>query len=486
MCPNAVDILPIMAYHGNTCRVKLINTGSESTHLKDEILRVCLAVTVRVIKLIPTSDNNFVLICFDLSDAEKLFTDDVSDKLERINIKPVMPPNIRANRSILIYNLDEMIITNEENVMKNEIEERNNWCKIVDLFKFKKTNGIKLVFQTSSMADSALSQGLFAFQLHIPPYSMKRDHYQYIKTCYICYKLDDHLIGSCSRKNTDFKVCSKCSTSGHTWKTCSSDVVKCINCKGNHSTLSYSCPARRECVKSSLKKDYNRDTYASKLSESASNCFSPAVVGKVVSCITLSLFTDCSSSSLQENLNTLLSLNGLSPINIGDMKFCLPRESNETIVRPTNGNETVFNSTPSRLSVPAASHPETPVSERNYNIVPLPNPETESVQCNVSSSDIGEDGEAIRILKRSDYNGDVTKRNLKKLLNDGKVILSSCNKSESDCLKILTNNEFDTRKFFSNIVKVPTDVFLKKLTSNLSVSDINNNSGRPTRKRNGQ
>jgi len=246
-------------------------------------------------------------------------------QLQNVSARPVMPPNIRVNRSLLLFKLDDMIFANSCEEIKSEIENKNQWCKLLDVFKFKKTKGIKVVFSSSIMAEKAADRGLHMFRLHVPGHVMRKDSFRSVTTCYVCYELNSHISTECPKKSSGYKICSNCSSLDHTWKSCTAEVSRCVNCHGDHNTMSSVCSMRRDAMKATPKYNRNTETYATQ-SASVINCGQPnlSVMSKTVTCVMLSLFSSIDETkTFQETLNTLLELNELSKVNVGDLRLDL-------------------------------------------------------------------------------------------------------------------------------------------------------------------
>jgi len=84
-----------------------------------------------------------------------------------------------------------------------------------------------------------------AFSLIIPSYNIEKEHYQPVNQCLKCYQFD-HNTPQCPKTSN---VCSKCAIEGHTHKTCTAQFIKCMNCEGSHTAVSYACPMRKEALK---------------------------------------------------------------------------------------------------------------------------------------------------------------------------------------------------------------------------------------------
>ena len=199
---------------------------------------------------------------------------------------------------------------------------------------------------------------LLAFNV-IPPRNISREKFIRIDVCYKCYQLDDHLSAACG-KGGDYMVCSICSSPDHTFKNCNSNIKKCINCSGEHSTLAMSCPVRKKLLVE--KRKNSRGTYADraaadlrasssaetsklvsdKLSSSSvlgQTIDIKSIVSKTVTCILVASMKErTAAGSFELVLNQLLKGNGLEPFSMGDVEpplFDALIPTNETTQEPT-------------------------------------------------------------------------------------------------------------------------------------------------------
>ena len=99
------------------------------------------------------------------------------------------------------------------------------------------------------MADKILQSGLLLFNLSINPSSMSREEFLDLTICFKCYKWNDHIANHCGQ-GVDYKICSLCSSTDHTYRECKSEFNKCVNCSVDHKTISFACPVRKEIYRS--------------------------------------------------------------------------------------------------------------------------------------------------------------------------------------------------------------------------------------------
>ena len=195
-----------------------------------KILDKCSNLSIIILKLLPAS-NSFSIIVESTIEADKLFSDEAIAAFDSLNVKLILPPNLRASRTLLMFNIDPLIYDREVELIKADIMQRNNWCRLDEVIKLHNARGLKLVFPSSTMVNSCIDSGLKVFQLFIPGYSFKRDIYCPILMCYRCYALDSHTSVNCD-KPSDYKICSNCSSTQHIWKECTIKTKKCVNCGG--------------------------------------------------------------------------------------------------------------------------------------------------------------------------------------------------------------------------------------------------------------
>lgn len=297
-------------------RVKTTKSASAKTNL----LGICSKNGVRISRVVDVHDG-YVLFCSSLADIDVLFDSKVQDLLQACSMECVTPPQLRANRTVLIRRVDSVIYDNSVSDIKEEIKSRNLWARVVDIYKFPNSNTLKVQFNSSSLAQQCLTSGLCMFFLHISGSDMLIDEYIPILTCYRCYALEDHITARCS-KDESYKVCSVCSTVGHGWRECKSQLKRCLNCDGSHNSLSMQCPQRKDIIKSKRlqkvpKSRYSDAIKSSVIQETGVLTDNSQQIIKSVSCIYLALlksstgvcvFSDC--------VNELFSNNNLPSLNL--------------------------------------------------------------------------------------------------------------------------------------------------------------------------
>lgn len=214
---------------------------------RDSVLKVIRSFNIQCSRAIRVNAEFILLYCNTADDIESMFGLECIAELNKIDCQPQLPPYIHTKRSIVIKRIDPFIYEQESDVIKTEIENQNIGLIINSIFKFPNSKTLKVTFTRVDMVDAAINRGLYMFNLSISHFNIERDNYVHLLVCYRCYQWNDHVAANC-KKDISYKVCSICSSEHHTYKECDNNVKKCINCRGDHSTLSFTCPRRKECA----------------------------------------------------------------------------------------------------------------------------------------------------------------------------------------------------------------------------------------------
>ena len=220
---------------------------------KIKLLRILSDKLIYATRIIPTNDS-FIVITRTDEDTDNIFSSNTINLLKEEDFTPVLPPEVKAKRTIVLFNTDEHIYSQSEKDISAELLNENTFLNegIDNIFKIPKTRIIKVTLNSSSSAKKATETGLLAFNMSIPYYNIKVEEFIPILTCMRCYAIEEHPTNKCDRPST-YEICSECAEMGHTWRTCTSTIKKCINCKENHRTLAYKCKKRKEMIEQKRK-----------------------------------------------------------------------------------------------------------------------------------------------------------------------------------------------------------------------------------------
>lgn len=240
-------------------RVKIKSDNTKDPRRTSKLLEILSTNDVYVTRLIPVNDGFIVLTSGD-NELDKIFNNTTDKLLEENDFTPQIPPELSANRSVLLFKVDNHIFGNSERDIKTEIETRNDWVgKVTRVYKFPKGNIMKITFNEAQKAKKALDIGLKMFSMKVAKYDIRQDTHINILTCLKCYKMEDHTTGQCNHDQT-YKICSECSSRDHTWRDCPGGAKKCLSCGGPHSTLAMRCPKRKEIITQKRKEEKERDS----------------------------------------------------------------------------------------------------------------------------------------------------------------------------------------------------------------------------------
>ena len=210
------------------CKIT-IKCNNPSPNLKTKVSRLFeeLGIKCSNINVLP-SKNVVIINCISNLDADKIFEPGCTERLKVLSCNAVMPNKLKAIRSIIIKNIDSRVYDLDAGDIKKEIMRNDNSLIIVDLVKFPNVAIIKITFTGCVMVERCVQNGLKAFMISIPPHNIYKYEFIEIKTCSKCFTIKDHITQEC-KKDPSFKICSKCVSPNHDFKTCTAQIMKCIN-----------------------------------------------------------------------------------------------------------------------------------------------------------------------------------------------------------------------------------------------------------------
>ncbi len=230
-------------------RIKIkCRTPSRENKLK--LLEILSTKQVEISGFIPIHDG-FVALTLNEHHADCIFNNETKRELETHGFSPIMPPQLKVKKSVILTRVDEIIYEKHIVDIGEELQKCNPWIgedNIVDIFKFPKSSTIKITFSQTLLAEKCIDHGLKAFNISVPSYEIKQETYIQIKCCLKCYALEDHFTNEC-KVPKEYKVCSECSEEGHVWHQCQNNIKCCLNCKEDHSTMAMRCPRRKAIMK---------------------------------------------------------------------------------------------------------------------------------------------------------------------------------------------------------------------------------------------
>jgi len=229
-------------------RIKVLTTnGRPSSSRREALLQALFDAEIRTLRVITTNDQ-FVIICQDESNAEAVFTPETTTMLKNKGFEPQMPPELKAKLTLVLKQLDRELVKENPEEIKEEIERNLPEAKIGDIFIMKNRYLMKIQFSDHKTAAKVQEEGLYLFNIFISPKQIEPERFTNIVQCMHCYKYG-HYKTNCPDKEKRLKLCSECGSNTHNYRDCKSDVKRCLNCGEGHRTLANSCPLRKEAIK---------------------------------------------------------------------------------------------------------------------------------------------------------------------------------------------------------------------------------------------
>lgn len=348
------------------------NLDPGDSRIKLKLLELLAPTKINVCKLTTTNDGSLLVVTSTEADADRLLDNKIVKTLNDAGFDPILPPELRARRTVICHRVDELIFENSTQDIAEEIEEKQTWAKVIRTFKFPSSNKhictLKIEFADADMASKAASDGLRMFKMSIASHQIAKETYVQLTTCMKCYAIEEHTTSSCPLP-AEHRKCSECAGSDHTWRECKSGIKKCLNCQGAHRTLAMTCKLRKDAIRKKqqgLQNTQNTKNYAlAAASTTATNNQDPAQIGLLSSTIPTIWFSyfyaltmdAVSPGCFQNVLNSTLAANNLPSMTVPQappsrdiiktmMNTCPPFTANAH----TTGDMTLTNQTTSTLA----------------------------------------------------------------------------------------------------------------------------------------
>ena len=168
-------------------RVKIKTNNSKDSRKTGALLEILSKNDVYINKLISLADGYVVIVTTE-EEQDKIFKNKTTQELAEKDFQPIIPPELKTNRSIIITNVDNHICNNNEEDIISEIYEKNHWAEnnIESLFKFPNFKTIKITFNETSIPKKPQTNGLRLFSMSLPAHSIRQEIFYKIATCFRC------------------------------------------------------------------------------------------------------------------------------------------------------------------------------------------------------------------------------------------------------------------------------------------------------------
>ena len=133
---------------------------------KEQLLEILAHHHVFIIDIKDTRDGFVVLPTIDI-ETDAIFQGKCLQALKDQKFIPVLPFQLKADRSILLFRLNNHIYDNSEEDITNEIYKNNRFTDglIENIYKFPHSKTIRVTFNSSAIAIKAKNQGLLVFHM---------------------------------------------------------------------------------------------------------------------------------------------------------------------------------------------------------------------------------------------------------------------------------------------------------------------------------
>ena len=95
--------------------------------------------------------NELFVLCNSEEDLDAIFSETCISKLCTVGCKPVLPPDLKAKRYVILRRCDYQMLNKKEEDIKSEIEKQNACIRERDIFKYENSKSIKVTFEKKLM-----------------------------------------------------------------------------------------------------------------------------------------------------------------------------------------------------------------------------------------------------------------------------------------------------------------------------------------------
>ncbi len=203
-------------------------TRTQTKDGQHKLLQLLVDYDVYATNIIEARDS-LVINIHEAEEIDAVFTPEASTTLSNNGFQAVLPLDLKAKRTVLLFGCPDEITRHGTDELEQEINRVNNYTQdmIVDIYKFPNRPLIKIEFKQAQVAKKAQDSGIKMFNMSIPPHAIQEMEHIPVVTCMRCYKMEDHYTGQCPHDRT-YKICSECGTEGHKFHECKSRNKKCL------------------------------------------------------------------------------------------------------------------------------------------------------------------------------------------------------------------------------------------------------------------
>ena len=140
-----------------TYRIR-IHYSDRNLGSRDNLLRILSNFNIRVTRFVHITSHYFVHL-FSATDTERVFNNYVGTALRLSSFTAMIPGELKANRSVLMINVDCEVLKQPEAIIREELIKYNNWMVIygipslLEVARLSQSSAVKLVFNSSHRAE---------------------------------------------------------------------------------------------------------------------------------------------------------------------------------------------------------------------------------------------------------------------------------------------------------------------------------------------
>lgn len=151
-------------------KVKIKTLNSKDDRRKIKLLEILSKNDIYATRITYTPDG-FVIFTNDETDLDKLFNGETDRLLVEDGFTPQIPIELKTQRTVKIFNVDNHIYNHEVEDMCNELMDKNPFTsnQVHEIFKFPRAKIRSVTFTKTNVAKKAAEQGLKMFSMSIPP-----------------------------------------------------------------------------------------------------------------------------------------------------------------------------------------------------------------------------------------------------------------------------------------------------------------------------
>ncbi len=107
-------------------RVKIKSRGPIDRDRKLKLIEILSINEIHVTRIF-TANDGFAVLPLSEKYGDKIFTKDIKSLLEQEGFNPLMPPELRVKKSVILTRIDDIIYEKGTEEIKEELVRKNSW-----------------------------------------------------------------------------------------------------------------------------------------------------------------------------------------------------------------------------------------------------------------------------------------------------------------------------------------------------------------------